>query len=142
MAAFVLDCSVAANWFFNDETSVAAQAALATLRTKPAIVPGLFFVELANVLTVGERRGRLKRAEADSALRFMNALRLETDTRPPSQSLHRIIELARSQALSAYDATYLDLAMHAGLPLATLDEPLRKAARKCGVALFAEAPED
>ena len=136
MAAFVLDCSVAANWFFKDETSPAAQAALDAIRTEPAIVPGLFFVELANVLTVGERRGRLKRAEADIALRFMNALRLETDTRPPGQFLHRIIELARNQALSAYDATYLDLAIHSGLPLATLDEPLRKAARKCGVALF------
>ncbi len=31
---------------------------------------------------------------------------------------------------------YLDLAMHAQLPLVTLDEPLRKAARKCGVALY------
>ena len=35
--------------------------------------------------------------------------------------------------LTSYDALYLDLALTEQLPLATLDEPLRKAAAKLGV---------
>jgi predicted nucleic acid-binding protein len=37
--------------------------------------------------------------------------------------------------LTAYDAAYLELALRTGLPLATLDDDLRKAALTAGVAL-------
>jgi predicted nucleic acid-binding protein len=37
--------------------------------------------------------------------------------------------------LSAYDASYLELAMREGLPLATLDARLMAAARKAHVAI-------
>jgi predicted nucleic acid-binding protein len=42
--------------------------------------------------------------------------------------------------LSAYDAAYLSLAMQEGLPLATNDEALRKAADKAGVPMFGSKP--
>jgi predicted nucleic acid-binding protein len=45
--------------------------------------------------------------------------------------------LARQQNLSAYDAAYLELAVREGLPLATRDGQLKKAARAVGVSLFA-----
>jgi predicted nucleic acid-binding protein len=38
---------------------------------------------------------------------------------------------------STYDASYLELALREGIPLATLDEELQKAARKAGVKRFA-----
>ncbi len=136
MPAFVLDCSAAATWFFDDESSTVAQRALDALGTQSALVPPLFFLEVANVLSVAERRGRLSRAGSDDILRFLDALPLQVDTRPPTHSIPRILDLARSHSLSAYDAAYLDLAMHAQLPLVTLDESLRKAGRKCGVALY------
>jgi len=37
--------------------------------------------------------------------------------------------LARAHDLSSYDASYLDLAMKKGLPLATIDDKLRRAAK-------------
>jgi len=40
--------------------------------------------------------------------------------------------------LTAYDAAYLELAKRTGLPLATLDDDLRKAARAEGTALAEE----
>ena len=46
------------------------------------------------------------------------------------------MHLARSQQLSAYDATYLELAMRRILPLATLDQKLRTAAKSLGVAVY------
>ena len=39
--------------------------------------------------------------------------------------------------LSAYDASYLELALRLGIPLAMLDEDLQKAAKKAGVKTFA-----
>jgi len=38
--------------------------------------------------------------------------------------------------LSTYDASYLDLAMRLGLPLATQDRAMRRAAANCGVKIF------
>jgi predicted nucleic acid-binding protein len=43
--------------------------------------------------------------------------------------------LARTYHLSAYDAAYLELAIREGLPLATLDDDLHRAAAGAGVAL-------
>jgi predicted nucleic acid-binding protein len=43
--------------------------------------------------------------------------------------------LAQEHGLSAYDASYLDLAIELGLPLATLDRDLREAAMRVGVLL-------
>lgn len=44
--------------------------------------------------------------------------------------------LARERKLTIYDAAYLELALREGLPLATLDRALEKAAVAEGVALF------
>ncbi|NOY65323.1 MAG: type II toxin-antitoxin system VapC family toxin [Nitrospirae bacterium] len=51
--------------------------------------------------------------------------------------LGEILELARKERLSSYDASYLALAMRHGLPLATKDKELRKSAKRCGVEIFA-----
>jgi predicted nucleic acid-binding protein len=50
-----------------------------------------------------------------------------------------VLELARSERLSAYDASYLELAMRRGVPLATKDDALAKAARRVGVMLLPTA---
>ncbi len=44
--------------------------------------------------------------------------------------------LAEAHGLTAYDAIYLELAMRAGLPLATSDQPLIAAAEATGVSLL------
>jgi len=50
--------------------------------------------------------------------------------------VNNIVPLAREHALSASDAAYLDLALRHDAPLATLDDRLRKAARKAGIEPF------
>ena len=42
----------------------------------------------------------------------------------------------RAHRLTAYDATYLELALRCGLPLATRDKALRQAAAAVGVTLL------
>lgn len=44
--------------------------------------------------------------------------------------------MAGSQGLTAYDASYLDLTMRMGLPLATMDKALRKAANKVRAPIY------
>jgi predicted nucleic acid-binding protein len=44
--------------------------------------------------------------------------------------------LSRAHSLSAYDASYLELAIRLGLPLAALDGKLKTAAQAMGVPLF------
>jgi predicted nucleic acid-binding protein len=50
--------------------------------------------------------------------------------------LPRLRAVAVEHGLTAYDAGYLELAMRNRLPLATLDEGLRRAAKKAGVVLL------
>src|SRR5438128_1175611 len=80
-ARFVLDCSVALSWCFPDEKSRAGQRVLAALAEGSAIVPALWFLEVANALLAGERRGRLTQAEATEAIRMLRQLPLEVDGR-------------------------------------------------------------
>lgn len=61
---------------------------------------------------------------------------IEVDEATFSRALSDTLQLARRYRLSAYDASYLELALHEGIPLATLDEDLQKAA-KAGVKRFA-----
>jgi len=44
-----------------------------------------------------------------------------------------ILLLARQEQLTEYDAAYIELALREGLPLATLDDRLKRAARSTGI---------
>jgi predicted nucleic acid-binding protein len=62
---------------------------------------------------------------------FLERLRLlpvEIEHRPAVWLAQQILPLARTHRLSAYDAAYLELAIRERLPLATLDDDLRRAA--------------
>jgi predicted nucleic acid-binding protein len=45
----------------------------------------------------------------------------------------QVIELARAHDLSAYDASYLQIAVALNVPLATLDQRLGKVADRLGI---------
>ena len=132
---FVLDASIAACWAFEDENHPAAALALERIRTDEALVPGIWWFEVRNILIVNERRGRLSEADTAIFLRGLSRLGVTID-RAPEESA--VLALARTHRLSVYDASYLELAQRERLPLATLDHDLRKAARTAGTALLEE----
>ena len=70
----------------------------------------------------------------------MRSLRLEVDKSASLAWLGPVLDLMRRHRLTAYDATYLDLAQRRGLPLATKDRELRLAATAVGVTLFEAVP--
>jgi predicted nucleic acid-binding protein len=133
---FVLDASVTAAWCFWNESSSHAIALLDSLRQRKAVVPGLWHVETANMLLQAERRRRVTEAECVILTRFLATLPIETDSESERRAHGPILALARLHRLSAYDATYLDVAQRRGLPLATRDRLLEEAARESGVPLI------
>ncbi|MGL5836610.1 MAG: type II toxin-antitoxin system VapC family toxin [Waterburya sp.] len=136
MSDFVLDCSVSISWIFSDEHSDYAETVLRLLEDWQAIVPSIWFLEMANVLLVGERRGRITQAQTTQALLLLDALDIVVDDNTENQAFSTTLTLGREQGLAAYDAAYLELAMRLKLPLATLDARLAAAAKHCGVVLF------
>ena len=136
MSDFVLDCSVSISWIFSDEHSDYAEAVLRLLENQQAIVPSIWFLEMANVLLVGERRGRITQAQTSQALLLLAALDILVDDKTENQAFSTTLALGREQKLAAYDAAYLELAIRLEIPLATLDERLATAANRCGVIVL------
>ncbi len=138
MKRFVLDASVALRWFLdNPVPAYAAWVRKAMLRGAQARVPVLWHIEMANGLAVAERRGVLQAPEVeDSLLDIEEMLAGSIDDDEIVLGARQVLAPARSFRLTAYDAVYLDLAQREGLPLATLDEALRSAARRAGVTVF------
>lgn len=133
---FVLDNSIVMSWCFQDEASEYADKVLDALETSEAIVPSIWPLEVANVLLVAERKRRLSRADTARFVSLVRSLPIMVEDETADRILGEILALARQYDLSSYDASYLDLAIRTSLPIATLDEDLRKAARHCGVPLW------
>jgi len=134
--AFVVDNSVVMAWCFEDEANRYSDSALEALNSSEAVVPAVWPLEVGNVLLVAERKGRLSQSKAARFLSLLGSLPIRVEQETPQRALTSILALARGHHLSTYDASYLDLAMRAGLPLATLNSALTKAARRCRVPLL------
>ena len=129
MTGFVLDASVAVAWCFDDESTPAAWALLDRLRSAPGHVPALWALEIGNVLLGAERRRRITQARAVEFLGILGDLDIRVEPDAPGRAFRDVLPLAREQRLTTYDATYLELAMRLGLPLATKDTALVRAAK-------------
>jgi predicted nucleic acid-binding protein len=114
--SFVVDCSVAARWLLPDEATPYTETVFDLLNTQDAVVPTLFLSEFGHVFLKLSRQRKLSPALALSAVQKFSALGLEVDRNTPAPE--RLFTLAAQYSLSAYDATYLELALRRGLPLA------------------------
>ncbi len=101
-----------------------------------ARVPALWVIEMASVLTMAERHGRLDAARVDQVVATLAALPVTLDHGDVGSQTPTLVRLARAQRLTAYDAAYLELAMRTGLPLATRAGSLLTAAERVGASLF------
>lgn len=136
----MLDASFTFQWLFQDEASPEGYAALAVVGHEGAVVPALWFVEITNVLGMAERRGRIDATGLQDALRLLRSLPLVVDEPPSLTWSEPVLQLMRAHRLTAYDATYLELTIRRGLPLATKDRDLLVAAAAVSVPLFAPLP--
>lgn len=133
---FVVDNSVVMTWCFSDETNKYSDAILDSLNTSTAFVPSIWPLEVGNVLLVAERRKRLSEADSTRFITLLSELPIVIEQEQPERMMKDILALARKYKISTYDASYIDLAMRKGLPIASLDKDLRKAARRSRVAIL------
>jgi predicted nucleic acid-binding protein len=139
MTRLVLDCSVAMAWCFEDETNPYSEFVLEALEGGEALVPTLWPLEVANVLALSERKGRLTVARSTEFLALLNRLPIKVDQETTQKAFSDVIHLARAQRVTAYDAAYLELASRQGLPIATLDDKIKNAANRLAVTLVTAA---
>jgi predicted nucleic acid-binding protein len=103
-------------------------------------VPVRWPAEVANALLIAVRRGRISQEKANRFLLDLRALPIRLDPESSDAVFDQVFKLAEQYSLTIYDASYLELAIREGLPLATLDNDLRKAARASGVPLVEPQP--
>lgn len=127
----VIDCSMVLSWCFPDEGDNESEAILEAARGRELVAPTLLKLEFVNGLIVAERRKRISRSQFKEFLKDFIDLGVNFAGEDPVNSDGKTIELARAHQLTAYDASYLALAVERKLPLATHDASLKRAARKC-----------
>lgn len=140
MKQFVVDNSVVMAWAFDDEDHEYSDRILMSLQNARAFVPVIWPLEAANVLAVAERKGRLTESDSLRFLALVEGLPLELvpEIYSAVSCSRNVLSITRDFGLSAYDASYLSLAINQDVPLATQDTGLRAAARQAAVSIWCE----
>ena len=133
---FVIDNSVVMAWCFKDETIQYADHILDRLEDSTGFVPSIWPLEVCNVLLMAERKKRIGEAGSTRFIALLSELPIIVEQESPERMIKDIFALARKHKLSSYDASYLDLAMRKGLPIATLDKGLLAAAKRSKVPIL------
>jgi predicted nucleic acid-binding protein len=85
---------------------------------------------------MAERRHRIKPAQASAFIEQLSKLPISIDDQTAPRALHEIYALAKMATLTAYDASYLELAIRHSCRLATTDRALLLAASEAGIAVL------
>lgn len=134
--SFVVDNSVVMAWCFKNEADRFSDAVLERLADASALVPSIWPLEVVNVLLVAERRKIIGRADAVRFMELLMQLPIHVEHEMPVILMKDIHRLGGEFGLSGYDASYLSLALKKGLPLATKDKKLKKAASELKLPLL------
>jgi predicted nucleic acid-binding protein len=135
-ALYVADVSAVAALFLPDEGDQAVGEAFDSIGDAEILVPTLFWYEIANVIKGAVKKARLSEAEALSLWPQLQALGLRVDDRGGPGYGRELFQFALSHNLSAYDASYFELATRRAATLISLDGVLRMAAAGAGVDIL------
>jgi len=123
-------------WCFEDEATPELDRLLEQVQRDGALVPRIWAAEVANVLLMACRRNRIDRQAMQERQALLDMLPIAFDeigAGPIWRS--SVLSLAEMGQLTFYDAIYLELAIRRGLPLASMDRALRRAAQGHGVTV-------
>jgi predicted nucleic acid-binding protein len=132
----VLDASAAVAWLVAGQNTPSSDALLAQADQHDFEVPHIFPVEVRNALLKLERLRRSDPALTAEALGALAAYNIAVDAPPGQSTYDAILDLARGEGLSVYDAIYFWQALRKGLALATRDSALLAAAASRGLPTF------
>lgn len=97
--------------------------------------PALLAYEVANIVSLRRRRSGAD-VEAAEALAQFTEWPWAFESHCTLASLQAVSRLCATHGLTAYDASYLELAQRRACALVTFDATLRKAARAEGIAVL------
>ena len=132
----VLDSSATLAWVYGDEITEPIRHVFNLVSENGAWVPGMWKLEVANILEMGSRRGRDDAAFRNSTLADLALLPISIDAETDRHAWGATLQLSERHRLTLYDSAYLELALRRGLPLASLDAELRGAAEAEGVVVL------
>jgi len=132
----IVDMSLVLAWLFEEDHTADALRILPQVEKDGLLVPPLWWTELENGILIGERRGRKTPAELAAFLKLVRALPIQTDDAPRHRISDAIIALGRAHRLTAYNATYVELAVRQFAPIATFDAAIRACAPALGIEVF------
>ncbi len=136
-AGWVIDSSIGFAWIHPAQATPDTERLLEQVEEGATIViPVLWFVEIANGLLVLQRRKKLTAEERKAALDILSIMSFTIDEEAGKAAFAKTSDLAEKYHLSVYDATYLEVALRHDLPLASRDDALNNAARKCGLKVL------
>lgn len=125
----VIDASVAAKLFIEEEGSEAARAILDLPMS--FVAPDLIFAELASVAAKRVRRGEISVGLAEQMMG--EAPHLFGEIWSNARLMEGAFHLATAHGVSAYDASYLALAQACSTSVITADAKLAAKARAAGL---------
>jgi predicted nucleic acid-binding protein len=132
----VVDSSATLAWVYDDERTPAIERVFDDIIETSAWVPIIWHLEVANGLQTGIRHRRVDAAFRTRTLSDLASMEFTVDSETNIFAWNDTLVLADRFRLTPYDACYLELAQRRGLPLATLDKDLRKAARALDIPLL------
>jgi predicted nucleic acid-binding protein len=135
MTEIVIDASVTLAAMMEEAHSAQARIIMRRVAVSGAYVPSLWHLEVGNILLLAERRRKLTEARRLECLADLEALPVTVDTETKAQAWGATTMIALRRNLTLYDAAYLELAQRRGLPLATFDAALSRAAAAEGLEM-------
>jgi predicted nucleic acid-binding protein len=136
MTSLVVDASVAAAWLLPTQRTAASDALRQQASSFDLEAPAILNAEVRNVLLMAERRGKLTPNQVTALLAIFAGFRINVSSPPDTDGHERVLDLARGEGLTMYDAYYLHQAVTRGSALASRDAELLDAAKRTGIMLF------
>ena len=132
----VLDASLAIAWILDERPSSLAPAIYEVLPEVPIRVPAHWPVEVANALRNSLRKRDIPFSDLMTFLEGLDDFEIEIEPPVELDTIGPLANFAVLNDLTAYDASYVQLALRHSAILATLDQTMRAAAQRLGIALL------
>ena len=128
----MLDASAVVPWFVQEPDSPSARTLLGGSISLHA--PDFMAIEVANALWKRHRRGELHADDVIQAFATVGGMAIQWMS--TAQVIPAATRLALDLGHPVYDCLYLTLARSHGLPIATFDDRLRRAAGRLDIAVY------
>lgn len=131
----VLDASIVVEWLLGEHSS-GAKHLVDTLPDVVAIAPCHWPLEISNALRTHLKSGDLSANDFHAVMNDLDKLNVRVEAPIHPDEIGPLVQFSVDHDLTAYDASYVQLAVHHQAVLVTLDNAMRRAAGRLNVAVL------